>query len=95
LIPPGWIDELQPLDRYVFGALKSMCRRLFQTPCQEDDARLKRPDAVGFLLEAWGIYEDVLGNPDDDDDLDDRDWQEFPGGLDDLFGEKLDFTVGD
>jgi hypothetical protein len=28
-IPPGWTDELQPLDRYVFRALKSVCRRLF------------------------------------------------------------------
>jgi hypothetical protein len=24
-IPPGWTDELEPLDGYIFGALKSMC----------------------------------------------------------------------
>jgi transposase len=56
-IPPGWTDELQPLDRYVFGALKSMCRRLFQRYCQECQARLKRVDAVGFLVEAWDRLE--------------------------------------
>jgi hypothetical protein len=32
-IPAGWTDELQLLDRYVFGVLKSICRKLFACHC--------------------------------------------------------------
>jgi hypothetical protein len=83
-IPPGWTDELQPLDRYVFGALKAICRRLFSRHCQELDPSVKRPDAARFVQEAWdalethilekgwGIFEDALGLPDSDDDDDDE-----------------------
>jgi hypothetical protein len=79
-IPPGWTDELQPLDRYVLGVMKSMRRRLFQRFFQHsDDERVKTQDAVHFLIQAWDgletrviekgwtIYEDVLGEADDED----------------------------
>jgi hypothetical protein len=84
-IPAGWTDELQPLDRYVFGALKSMCRRLFHRFCQTDDQEVRRPDAVKFLCDAWEslavhvvergwrIYEDAFGGPTDYDE--DPDWE--------------------
>jgi hypothetical protein len=84
-IPPGWTDELQPLDRYVFGALKSVCRRLFHRHhLLSDDGRTRKSDAICFLIEAWeslgvdvvrkawGIYEDVLGDPEVEDD--DGEW---------------------
>jgi hypothetical protein len=86
-IPAGWTDELQPLDRYVFGALKSICRRLFHRHYQvHEDGQTRKPDAIKFLIEAWealtvhvlqkawGIYEDVFG--DADDDADDEEWEE-------------------
>lgn len=88
-IPAGWTDELQPLDRYVFGALKSMCRRLFHRFCQAEDPEVRRRDAVGFLCQAWdalttniiekgwGIYEDVLGGPGILDD--DSEWTPLEG----------------
>jgi hypothetical protein len=96
-IPPGWTDELQPLDRYVFGALKAICRRLFCRHCQESDANVRRPDAARFAQEAWdalethivekgwGIFEDALGSPDSDDYDDDGTWDPsgFPGFDDD------------
>jgi hypothetical protein len=85
-IPPGWTDEPQPLDRYIFGALKSTWRKLFHHHHQfYDDDRTRKPDAIRFLIEAWeslnadiarkvwGIYEDVHGGP-DDDESDDPDW---------------------
>jgi hypothetical protein len=74
-IPAGWTDELQPLDRYIFGALKAMCKRLFHQFCQAEDPAIRRRDAVSFLCQAWedlathvvekswGIYEDALGGP--------------------------------
>jgi hypothetical protein len=86
-IPAGWTDELQPLDRYVFGALKAIGRRLFHRHCQmHDDGRTRKPDAIKFLIEAWegltiqvlqkawGIYEDILGDAQDDED--DDEWEE-------------------
>jgi hypothetical protein len=36
-IPPGMTDQLQPLDCSVFGALKSICRKLFD-PYSADNA---------------------------------------------------------
>jgi hypothetical protein len=79
-IPPGRTGELQPLDRYVFGALKAICRRLFHCHCQHTNNGVKRPDAAVFLQEAWvsletriigkgwGIFEDAFEGPDADDE---------------------------
>jgi hypothetical protein len=88
-IPPGWTDELQPLDRYIFGALKSTCRRLFQRFCMGiEGERIRIADGVQFLKEAWdrletkvieagwGIYEDALGDVSEADDESDGEWVE-------------------
>jgi hypothetical protein len=69
------------LDRYIFGALKAMCRRLFHRYVQNHpDGHTTKPDAIRFLIEAWasltvgvlqkawGIYEDILGDIEDDSD---------------------------
>jgi hypothetical protein len=93
-IPPGWTDEPQPLDRYVFGAMKSMCRRLFQRFCQcSDDGRVKTRDAVQFLIQCWdgletrviekgwGISEDGLGEADDEDGDSGNEWEPMADGV--------------
>jgi hypothetical protein len=52
-LPPGMTDAFQPLDRYVFGAMKAMCRRLYrQSAAFEPEARLTRPIAVQWLIRA-------------------------------------------
>jgi hypothetical protein len=88
-IPPGGMDELQPLDRSVFGALKSMCHRLFQWFCDGmQGERIRIVDVVQFLGEAWDqleikviqvgwwIYEDGLGPPEESDDEGHGEWNE-------------------
>jgi hypothetical protein len=53
-IPAGMTDRLQPLDRYIFGALKACCRRLYDRFCNENpDVRITSEQAVKFLQEAW------------------------------------------
>jgi hypothetical protein len=86
-IPAGWTDELQPLDRDIFGALKSISRRLFHRQRMQDNSPLKRSDAAMFVREAWeitevhiiekgwGVYEDVFGGRDTHDDDDDDAWE--------------------
>jgi hypothetical protein len=76
-IPAGFTDELQPLDRYVFGVLKAMCRRMFHRFTEVVNDTVRKPDAVEFMVAAWeevdenvmrkewGIYE----GPCDDGDL--------------------------
>jgi hypothetical protein len=88
-IPAGWTDELQPLDRDVFGALKRICRRLFASHCDAaEDVAVARSDAVKFLLQAWsdlevaviekgwGISEDERGDTANADDEEDPPWAE-------------------
>jgi hypothetical protein len=44
----------QRLDHYIFGALKSMCKRFFYRHHElYDDGRTWKPDAIRFLIEAW------------------------------------------
>jgi hypothetical protein len=78
-IHAGFTDELQPLDRYVFGVLKAMCRRMFHRFIEVVSDTVRRPDAVEFMCRAWsevieyvmrrawGIYEE----PDDVSELTD------------------------
>jgi hypothetical protein len=74
----GWTGE--PPDRHVFGALKPMCRRLFQRFCDGiQGERVRTVNAVQLLREAWdqletkgtqegwGIYKDRLGPPEESD----------------------------
>lgn len=49
-VPPGATDELQPLDRRVFGALKATARRLFRE--RSSQTRNKR-EACEDLRKAW------------------------------------------
>jgi hypothetical protein len=49
-------DDLQPLDRYVFGHLKSTGKRLFRLYVQRhitEDIVINKQLAIQFLIEAW------------------------------------------
>jgi hypothetical protein len=47
-------DEFRPLDRYVFGVMKSSCRRLCRQFCQENpEAVMNQQTATAFLIRAW------------------------------------------
>jgi hypothetical protein len=85
-IPAGHTDELQPLDRAVFGAMKSIFRRKFEALCRQSaNGRLTKSNAIQILVEiwdglsaaaihrGWSIYEDDFGSGDDSDDVD---WEE-------------------
>jgi hypothetical protein len=58
-IPAGATDELQPLDKVVFGALKSEARRIFRQRVA-DNLGLKRSkrDAVADMITAWDWLSD-------------------------------------
>jgi hypothetical protein len=59
-IPAGHTDELQPLDRAVFGALKAKFRRRFQLECRQDPHhRVTKSAAIEILRQIW----DGLGDP--------------------------------
>jgi hypothetical protein len=54
----GWTDELEPLDSYVFGALRVICRRLFARHCDgAEGIAVRRYDAVQFLFKTWNLLE--------------------------------------
>jgi hypothetical protein len=53
-IPPGCTDRLQPLDRKVFGALKSFARQQWRRRYHKTfGAKVKRPEIARGLVEAW------------------------------------------
>ena len=53
-IPPGATDQLQPLDRTVFGVLKSEARRLFRIRTSHDpEIKRSKRDAVAEMITAW------------------------------------------
>jgi hypothetical protein len=53
-IPPGMTDELQPLDRYVFGVMKANCRHSYRRFIQADpEAVVNQRIAARFLVRAW------------------------------------------
>ena len=53
-IPAGFTDELQPLDRCVFGVLKSYLRRLWRERfAQDPEAKFTKAVAVELLIPAW------------------------------------------
>jgi hypothetical protein len=57
-IPAGWTDELQLLDRYAFGVLKSICRGVFACYCMAaENTIVCKADAARFLIEACGLLE--------------------------------------
>jgi hypothetical protein len=70
-IPAGYTDELQPLDRGVFGAMKAMFRRLFEQALRTClGNRIGKLEAIQILIgiwnelslasirKGWSIYED-------------------------------------
>jgi hypothetical protein len=55
-IPAGRTDQLQPLDRVVFGALKSEARRLFRRRTSHDpELKRSKRDAIADLVAAWDM----------------------------------------
>jgi hypothetical protein len=53
-IPPGATDDLQPLDRKVFGALKGEARRIFREWATENpELTVKRIIAAHTMCVAW------------------------------------------
>jgi hypothetical protein len=55
-IPPGLTDELQPLDRTLFGVLKSQAKRLFHERFRSNPpARRTKKDGVADMITAWGL----------------------------------------
>jgi hypothetical protein len=59
-IPPGATDRLQPLDRMVFGALKSEARRLFRrNAASNPELKRRKQDAVRDLIDAWSELNDT------------------------------------
>jgi hypothetical protein len=53
-VPSGLTDQFQPLDRFVFGAMKGMCRYLYRVHCQSVPPQpMGRQLATGFLIRAW------------------------------------------
>jgi hypothetical protein len=62
-IPPGATDRLQPLDRMVFGALKSQSRRIFRRQASLDpELKRRKQDAVLAMIEAWNGLSEVTLN---------------------------------
>jgi hypothetical protein len=53
-IPPGPTDELQPLDRFVFGAMKVNGRRMYRVQVAEEGVMTKQV-AASFLVQAWEV----------------------------------------
>jgi hypothetical protein len=61
-IPADWTDELRPLDCYIFGTLKSTCRRSFHHHYQHhDDRRTMTRDGIEFLIDAWNLMSAKVG----------------------------------
>jgi hypothetical protein len=53
-IPPGATDLLQPLDRKVFGALKSEARRLFRLlAAKNPELKLCKKNTTQTMCDAW------------------------------------------
>lgn len=53
-VPAGLTDEYQPLDRYVFGCLKSTARRLFRQRVRNDpNVERTKQDAVEDFICVW------------------------------------------
>ena len=53
-IPAGFTDELQPLDRAIFGVLKSHLRRLWRERFTDNpEAKFTKRVAVELLIPAW------------------------------------------
>jgi hypothetical protein len=72
-IPSGMTDQYQPLDRRVFGCLKSSARKCFMRRAfQERTRRVEKKDAVRILIQCWkGILEETIRSS----------WSIYSGGV--------------
>ena len=52
LIPAGMTDELQPLDKKIFGPMKMFARQLFRQRYDQDKRRGKK-EACEDMVRAW------------------------------------------
>jgi hypothetical protein len=52
-IPPGMTGECQPLDRRIFGNLKSRARSRFARMCCQEGEGPTMEDSVAMLVDAW------------------------------------------
>jgi hypothetical protein len=60
-IPPGATDCLQPLDRRVFGALKSEARRLFRRRISNNiEIKRSKREAVEDMITTWERLSDEV-----------------------------------
>jgi hypothetical protein len=68
-IPAGLTDELQPLECFVFGAMKANCHRMPRVQVAEEGVMSKQA-AASFLIRAWeGVSTAVF----------DEDWAIYEG----------------
>jgi hypothetical protein len=51
-IPPGLTDEMQPLDRFVFGVMKAYGRRMYRN-CASSSEQTNKQVTAAFLVRAW------------------------------------------
>jgi hypothetical protein len=63
-IPPGLTDELQPLDRFIFGAMKATRRRLYRMHSDwNPEVVMNKEMAAAFLIRAWeAVSPEVLND---------------------------------
>jgi hypothetical protein len=62
-IPLGLTDDLQPLDRFVFGAMKGTWPLLDRLHCQfTPAAAMNRQTAAAFLIGTWEEVSTTLFN---------------------------------
>ena len=60
-IPASFTDAFQPLDRYVFGALKQIARTMFYAKYAIDPARhFSIVDACNILIDSWASISDAV-----------------------------------
>jgi hypothetical protein len=64
-VPPGCIDRLQPLDRCVFGVMKSYgCRQWWGTHHANKGERTTGAQMAANLVKAWErILREVINSP--------------------------------
>lgn len=52
-IPAGMTDIYQPLDRYIFGVLKSKCKKYYRYYISNNDSPITKKDSISILIRAW------------------------------------------
>jgi hypothetical protein len=52
VIPPGFTDEMQPLDRFVFGVMKAQSRRMYRSYAAGLEP-VNKAIAAAFVIRAW------------------------------------------